>query len=113
MVELFALLKTPMDEKALIVWLKVNKKIIYFDYLPSNHPKYHYGQFESIDEALNRLKTMTQHEWWKLVDGTAKDLLKRKPKKEIKIVVKGGVVTEVKGLPKGYDYKVIDKDVFE
>ena len=55
---------------------------------------------------------MIQEEWWYLVDGTAKEIIGDDDSKKIKIVVKGGVVVDVQNLPEGYDYKVIDEDVF-
>jgi len=112
MCELFALLKTDLDENAVIAWIKVGDKIIYFDYLPSNSEWYQVGSFESEEEAIERLKSMIQNEWWYLVDGTAKEIIGDDDSKKIKIVVKGGVVVDVQNLPEGYDYKVIDEDVF-
>jgi hypothetical protein len=34
-----------------------------------------------------------------------------KPKGTIKILVEGGIVQDVTGLPEGYDYEVDDKDI--
>jgi len=112
MCELFALLKSDIDEHALIAWIKVGDKIVYFDYLPSNATKYQVGTFNSVDEAIKRLRSMIQNEWWCLVDGTAKEIIGDDDSKKIKIVVKGGVVVDVQNLPEGYDYKVIDEDIF-
>ena len=70
------LIEDCVEETFSIWWEQSDGTIAFFDHIPENYPAYTLGLFKSKEEAIKRLREMTEKEGWILAGGEARDMLK-------------------------------------